>query len=338
MVHSMHNKPSYKKFSRFFPVFLTCSAILLSCSKSEVKVYHIGVLCGLDFFNTAIDGFKDKMSELGYLEGKNIFYDIQKPDGETNGYQNIAKRFIKNKVDLIFVFPTEASIEIKKLTQNTKIPVVFAIAFTENTGLINTIREPGGNITGVRWDGPDIAVQRLEILRCLVPGAKHIWVPYLKNYPIVRCQIEALQKECDKENLQLTEITAENADNLAKVLQEKIASQPLPDALLVISEPLCVIPDAFETAARFASKHNIPFGGVYMSVNGYESVFGLTPLNKPQGKQAAFLADKILRGTPAGTIPVVTTESHLIINYRVAKKIGLTINDGLLGRADEIIR
>jgi putative ABC transport system substrate-binding protein len=301
------------------------------------KVFRVGVLSGLSFFATTFDGFKDKMTELGYIEGKNIIYDVQKSEVDLAVYRQILKKFVADKVDLIFVFPTEASIEAKAAVQGTNIPVVFTNAFTDDTGLVDSVRHPGGNITGVRWVGPDLALQRLEIMHELVPSLKQLWVPYFKDYPIVKSQIAALRLAVAKTGITMTEIPATTATELTASLNTH-AKSGLPDAILVISEPLLVIPDAFVAAARFAAQHAIPLGGAYMLVGDYESLFGVTPQSVPQGKQAALLADKILRGTPAGTIPVVSAEGYFQMSFRAANKLGLPVPEGLLNRANEIIR
>ncbi len=312
--------------------------LLSSCGKKAQKVYRVGVLSGLNYLADITDGFKEGMTELGYVEGKNIFYDVQKTDVDMNAYKRILKKFIADKVDLIFVFPTEASIEAKTATQGTDIPVVFANVFTEGTGLVNSVRKPGGNITGVRWAGPDMVILGFEIMRQLVPKAKHIWLPYLKGYPIVKSQMEALRSVFASEGLVMTEIPAENATVLDAALTKQAQLTGPPDAIMNLAEPLCVTPDAFKVLAKFADEHKIPLGGAFMSFGGYESVYGLKPQNVPQGKQAAYLADKILKGTPAGTIPVISAENYLTINYRAAQKLGLHVPEGLLSRADEIIR
>ncbi len=311
--------------------------LLSSGSKQSKKVYRVGVLAGLNFLADITDGFKEKMTELGYVEGRDIVYDVQETDVDMNAYNRTLKQFIADKVDLIFVFPTEASIEAKAATQGTDIPVVFANVFTEGTGLVNSVREPGENITGVRWVGPDIALQGFEIMRELVPNARQMWVPYLKNYPIVNSQLEALRSVFKAAGLIMIEIPAENATELETAIKEQTQLTGPPDAILTVAEPLCVTPDTFVVLAKFADEHKIPLGGAPMSAGGYESVYGLKPQNIPQGKQAAFLADKILKGIPAGTIPVISAENYLTINYRAAKKLGLDVPEGLLNRADEII-
>ena len=303
------------------------------------KVYKVGVLSGLSFVADITDGFKERMAELGYKEGVDISYDVQKTDFDMAQYKKILRGFVDNQVDLILVFPTEASQEAKSATNGTDIPVVFTNVFTEDTGLVNSIREPGGNITGVRWGGPDLALQRFEVMREIVPNAKRMLIAYQKGYPIVKSQLEALRPAASKVGVTLVEIPAANAAELKAELNKQAKSiNKSTDAILIIAEPLGVTPDAFVVLSKFAVDHGIPVGGAYMSLQGYESVFGLTPRGAPQGRQAAALADKIFRGTAAGTIPVVTAENYFQLNYKAAQKLGIKLSEGLLGRANEVLR
>jgi putative ABC transport system substrate-binding protein len=299
--------------------------------------YRIGVLSGLSYFNETIDGFKSKMAELGYIEGGNISYDIQETDFDMDKYKSILKKFVDDKVDLIFTFPTEASQEGKNAIQGTNIPLVFCHAYTEDTGLIDSVRHPGNNLTGVRWVGPDIALQHLEIMSELVPKAKRMWVPYQKNYPIVKSQLEALRPAAEKAGIDLVELPASDVKELSAVMAEK-SKAGIPEAVIIIPEPLAVTPDAFLLLAKYCHDHNIPFGGTLVSMGGYDTVFGMIPRSIEAGKQAAVLADKVLRGTSAGTIPVVSAESYFQFSYKEAKRLGLTIPESLLNKADEIIR
>jgi putative ABC transport system substrate-binding protein len=320
--------------------FVVISLLLSGCGGAQKpKVYRVGVLSGLDFFANTADGFKAKMTELGYVEGKNIVYDIQKTNFDMATYKSILQRFVADKVDLIFVFPTEASQEAKAVTQGTNIPVLFANANIEDTGLVNSVREPGGNITGVRFPGPDLAVKRFEILRELAPQAKRMLIPYQRGYPIVASQLATLRPAATAAGVTLIELPADNAAELEAALLARAKSADIGlDAILCIPEPLTVTPDSFAILAKFAAEHKVPIGGASMSAGGYGSVFGATPDNVAVGKQAAPLADKIFKGIPAGTIPVVSAESYLQINYKVAQELGLKVPEGLLSQAVEIIR
>ncbi len=309
------------------------------CAEKKQEVYHVGILSGLDFFANTADGFKEKMTELGYIEGSNIIYDLQETNFDIALYKSILNKFVADKVDLIFVFPTEATQEAKAATKGTGIPVIFANAFIEDTDIVDSVRQPGGNITGVRWAGPDIAVQHFEIMRELVPSATRMFIPYQKGYPIVKSQLEALRLAFAAEGLTMIELPASNAAELEAEFNMKAESaNGKTDAILMMAEPLCVNHDVFEVIGKFADERNIPVGGTLMSIGGHESVFGLIPQDIPQGRQAAYLADKVLKGTKAGTIPVVTAECFLQINFKAAKKLGITVPEGILSRADEIIR
>ena len=76
----------------------------------------------------------------------------------------------------------------------------------------------------------------------------------------------------------------------------------------------------------------------HLEIEGYGSLFGVHIHNFNTGKQTAPLADKIFKGIQAGTIPVVSAEPYFQFNYKVAQELGLNVSEGLLARADEIIR
>jgi len=322
-------------------LLILASLSLSGCSSAAPRVYRVGVLEGLSAFSPALDGFKAKMTELGYVEGKNIIYDVQSTEVDITAYKSITKKFVDDKVDLIFVFPTEAAMEAKSATQGTNIPVVFTLAFTDVSGvnLINSIREPGGNITGVRFPSVDIASKRLQILLEMAPTAKRIFVPYLKDYPNVPGQLDAIRPQAESAGVELIEFAASSPADLQAEMDKRAASPDIGiDAILMIAEPLAITPPFYSVLGKFSYEHAIPIGGALMSTDGYESIFGLLPDANVTGGQSAVLSDKIFKGSPAGTIPVVTAESSFRINYKAALKLGVTIPEGLLKQADEVIQ
>lgn len=232
--------------------------------------------------------------------------------------------------------------EAKVATQGTNIPVVFAMSFTDVTGvdLINSIREPGGNITGVRFPSADIASKRLEILLELAPNAKRVFVPYLKDYPNVPSQLDVIRPQAASQGVELIEFAATSPQDLQAELDGFIAADGVGiDAILMIAEPLGITLPFYTVIGKFAYDHQIPIGGALMTVGGeYGSIFGLLPDAKSAGEQAALLADKVFRGTVAGTIPVITSESYFQIDYKAAQALGVLVPEGLLRQANEVIR
>jgi len=313
--------------------------VIQRAEEKPPTVYKVGILSGLDYIIKAADGFKAGMAELGYLEGQNIIYDLQSTDFDMAEYKRILNKFVADQVDLIFVFPTEASQEAKIATQETGIPVVFTVANIEGTGLVESVAQPGGNITGVRYPGPDIALQRFEIMRELAPEAKIYWIPYQRGYPIVASQLEVLYQEAEEAGITLIEAPADNAAEVQALLDEQAKLADIGfDAILALAEPLYVTPDAFLVMCEFSAEHKIPNAGALIEVEGCASLFGVHTVDFDMGKLAAPLADKILRGIPVGTIPVVSGEPYFQLNYKLAQELGITVHEGLLERADEIIR
>jgi putative ABC transport system substrate-binding protein len=317
-------------------------AVLLSgCGSlgaSTPKVYKVGILSGLEFFAVSIDGFKAKMAELGYVEGENIIYDVQRTNFDPALEQAALTKFKADNVDLIFTFPTEASIVAKAATEGTNIPVVFSNASLDGNNLVNSVREPGGNITGVQFPTSDNGVKRFEILLELVPDAKNVWVAYLRDYPTIPALMELLHPAAERAGVTLMEDPAMSAAEVEAALQARADAGETIDAILIAPEPLTASPEVFGVIAKFAAERGIPIGGALLTTDDYGSLFGYTPDSYKVGEQAALLSDKIFKGTPAGTIPVVSADSYLWLNYSMAEELGLPVSEGLLNQATQILR
>jgi putative tryptophan/tyrosine transport system substrate-binding protein len=323
-------------------IFILLMAIVISaCSpQPESKTYRVGVLSGLEFVSAdIIQGFKEGMTELGYVEGENVVYDIQRTDFDMDAYKSILQQFVDDGVDVILTFPTEATMEAKTATEGTDIPVVFTFALIDGLGIVDSIREPGGNITGVRYPGPDVALRRFEVLRELVPGAKRILMPYQRGYPIVQPQLDILYPAAEAAGVTLIEAPADNGAELESIFQEYAASgDDGIDAILLLVEPLVVSPDGYAAVAAFAAEHQIPFGGAYVAEGDYRAVFGVNADLIASGKQAAPLIDKIFQGIDPGTIPVASAETYFELDYKMAQELGLEVPEGLLVLADKVYR
>ncbi len=325
-----------KRLALSFTLLLAIMLVLTNCGKE--KVYKVGILSGLEFLGPLTDGFKAEMTELGYVEGENITYDVQVTDFNIEMYQTVLQQFVEDEVDLILVYPTEATIEAKAITAGTDIPVVFDFAQIEGLGIVDSLREPGGNITGVRYPGPDIVLTRFEILRELAPDATEILAPYQRGYPIVEPQLEVLLPAAEEAGVNIIQIPADNAAELDALLQEHATTGDM-DAILMIVEPLAVTADGYAVLSEFSEEYQLPMGGAWLTTEGFGSLFQVSANLPAAGAQAAPIADKILQGVQeAGSIPVVSMETDFILDLQQAEEMGLEVPDDLLIAADEILR
>jgi putative ABC transport system substrate-binding protein len=319
----------------FLGTFLLC--MVLSGCVQKPKVYQVGILTCLDYFAPILDGFKEGMTKLGYVENKNILYDIKKlPEEGEAEIQQIIEKFIADKVDLIVVAPTVTALKTKAVTMKSGIPVVFAAAFTEGNDLVESIRQPGGNITGVRWpSSAEIAIKTLEVLHQMMPHVKRVWVGIQKDYTTKQFQIDPLRSAAESSGIAIVEVPFRNVKDIRTDLDTRDKSGDIGlDAFFLMGAPLASLGEGFAIITGFALRHKIPIIGPSSDI----TILSLKPEAYKSGKQSAYLADKILKGAPAGTIPVLTLENTLIINYRAIQKMGWHINENIPSQADEIIR
>jgi putative ABC transport system substrate-binding protein len=321
-------------------IVLIVGGLLLRARDSEQpQVYRVGIIKGGSFAVIA-DGFTAGMAELGYVEGENIVYDAPDAGDDLSGAQSIAEQFVADKVDLIFTAgSTPGALAAKAATQGTDIPVVFAYATTEETGLIESVREPGGNITGVRYPGHEMMVKRLEILLEIAPEVERVWIGYDINNPNTAAALETLHSAAPSLGLTLVEAPATTLEELDADLAARAAADDIGlDAIILMPDGFNHTPDGLGMLTQFAAEHKVPLGGSMLYTVEMGAVFGNANDLVKVGEQAAPLADKVLKGTPAGTVPVLTPEQDLWINYKVVQELGLTVPEGLLSMATEIIR
>ncbi len=306
-------------------------------STASAKVYKVGILDGLDaFFGVTVTGFKHKMTALGYVEGKNITYDVQKPK-ELTGNQAIFKKFVQDKDDLIVAFPTEPSLEAEQATKDTNIPIISLNSSIEGTSLIESVQHPGHNLTGVRFPGPENSVKRLEILHQLAPAATRVLVPYLKGYPNVPAQLTAMQASAKTLGQTLTVVPLAPAD-VAAYVAGLSATNPGFDAIVGAAEPFTVTPALNGALFTFADQHKLPILGGSISTDSSGPIVSVAPSGSEVGSLGATLAAKIFKGSSVGKLPVLTPTSYLQVNLKVAQRLGITPDPGLLSTATVIVK
>lgn len=324
-------------------VWMVVVALLFSgCSSAQApKTYRVGIL-GFAPFAQIAEGFKAQMTELGYEEGKNITYDVQfwnaAVDSLDAGTQMVQK-FVSDGADLVVSFPTEQTVLANAATEGTTVPLVFVFAGLEGNDLVESVREPGGNITGVRYPGPETTGKRLELLTEFVPTAKRIGLFYQVGYPTTEPALAVVRPLATRLGVTLVEIPVNTLDEMKADLEARAKlSDPGVDAFLQMADGLTHSPDGSAMVMTFAKEHGLPYGGGHYYQVDQGALFAYSPYDFEMGQLAAPIVNKIFKGTPAGTIPLSTPENHLLINYKVAQELGLTLSEGLLAQADTVIR
>jgi putative ABC transport system substrate-binding protein len=336
----MQNKKNLQKLWTMFVYFIVIAALISGCGAQKPKVYRVGMISYGDAFTAVGDGIKEKMTELGYIEGQNLVYEIRIAGATADEAEELrlAKELVDAKVDVIVAFPSPSVVGAIGATNGTDIPVIFVYYPIEGNALIKSVREPGGNLTGVRYPGPELMIRRIQLLHTIAPQVKRVWIGYNTAGPNTTVALDALRPAAEQAGITLVEVPATKMEELAADLAVRDASDDIGiDAIFLMPDSFNTSTDGFAVLSKFATEHNLPLVGSLTSMVD-SALFINTIDNKTLGELAAPVIDKVLHGTQAGTLPVITPDQILIINYKVAQQLGLTVPESLLKQATKIIR
>ncbi len=297
------------------------------------KVYRIGSLLATDQFIPAFNGFKKKMAELGYVEGRNITYEFHNANGERDALKAMAEKLVRDKHDVIVTSSTTATAPIARASAGTNVPVVFLSAGNP-LEFIKSYASSGNNITGISSSSLDLIDKRMELLKELTPGIKRVialQVPSGTNYEEVR---RLTLKAAKKLGLALVEVEPSGYEELKSKISGFV-TRKLGDAVFLPPDAAVIV--VVEEIAQQAIKERLPVVGPNIEnvkrgvLAAYSSdYFAL-------GQQGAVLVDKILKGARPTDLPIEQPyKLKLALNLKTAKAIGLKIPREILLRANEV--
>ena len=180
----MSTKNNSQKIWKLLTWAILLTLLVSGCGGSaKSRTYRVGLLSGADSFDGVFDGFKAQMTELGYVEGENISYDYQASGGDEEKMSQIAQQFVTNKVDLILTTSTGAAKAAQTATAGTDIPVIFTVIQDPvGVGLVESLRNPGANMTGVSRPPVEYLGKRVEFLKQMAPDVATLWIIYDPDY------------------------------------------------------------------------------------------------------------------------------------------------------------
>lgn len=310
-------------------------AVLLfsySCDLKKEKTYVVGIINPSSGLADVVKGFKEGMEARGYVEGKNTTYLYDGPLQDINKVEPAVTDMLSKNADLIYSLTTPASRKLKKAITNTDTPGIFAPVFDPvNAGIVDSLARPGGQMTGVMVRGS--TAKALEWLLAIAPDVKRIFIPFHITDKAACLTVEDLTETADKLGIKLITEDVTTTEELETALAGIPADT---DAVwLTCSHLLFSNVDKIVKAAEdrkipvASSTHSRKRSGILVAY-GEDDVL--------LGKQAARLADKILKGKSPGMVPVETAEYILVVNLETAAKLGITIPDTVLKQADIIVR
>ena len=323
-------------------IFLAlCSLLLAPCCAVEAqqtgKIFRIGFLDPSTASGSAVlvDTFRQELSNLGWIEGKNISVDYRFADVKRERLPELAADLVRLKVDLIVVTGMQSALEAKKATTTT--PIVIASAPDPvGLGLVASLARPGGNVTGLSSLNPELNTKRLEILKDAVPKLTRVgllWTPGGGGGDI---QLKELRSAAQALKLKLEEIKTqpdpkglESAFQAAKQMRVDAIMTSAGRRLFAERKRIVELARKSRLPAIYIQKEFVDEGGLMSYGADYADLF----------RRAAVYVDKILKGAKPAELPVQqATKFEFVINLKAAKQIGITIPVRVLERANKVIK
>jgi len=318
----------------FSALLIALSFLLASCT-TEKETYHrfiIGLITNNRNGIQNIQGFQEKMAELGYRAGENVDYIYNGAPVKQSDLDASINKMLKANVDLIFTAGTPTGIAAHKATIGKKVPVIFGvIADPVASGVITNLAHPGSNMTGVKLG--DTQARRLSFLTEIDPGIKQVLIPYNSNDAASTSAIKQVKEAAERIGVSIIEEYAHNDKEVFSLLGSIPGNV---DAVFLV--PGTTVNIHLKKILEVTRARKIPVSGPSFTQVEEGALMSYGFDHSKAGSQAARMADQVLRGTDPGDLPVETVESFLAINLKAAQIIGIQVPYSILQQAAIIIR
>jgi len=280
-----------------------------------------------------IEPFREGLRELGYVEGRNVLIDFRWAEGKYERFPSLIEELIAAKVDVLVTAGTPATLALKKAT--TTVPIVMvAVGDPVGTGIVQSLRQPGGNVTGLTSISPELDGKRLELLREVIPGISYVAVLWNSASPLQfvgERRTAAAAKALGMKVLSVGAWTEDGIENSFATIRNEG-----PQALVVLADRLFL--HHRKRIMAFAAEHRLPGVFAYRELVEEGGLMSFGPSYAGMHKRAAYFVDKILKGASPRELPIEQPMAfELVINMKAAKMLGLTVPNAVLVRATKLL-
>ena len=305
-------------------------------ARAQQAVPVIGFLSGSSrkaVFNQ-ITAFQDGLRETDFVDGRNVRIEYRWAEQQYDRLPALANELVALPVAVIAATGGTASVLAAKAATST-IPIVFVTGGDPvQQGIVASLNQPGGNITGVSWLGNMLQSKQFETLHELVPNAALFAALVNPDNPNFETDVRSLQSAANALGQKLLVLKARNENDIgagfATIAQQKV------DGLVVIGDPFLI--SQREQLVALAARHALP--AIY-SLREYVVAGGLMSYGASLSaayRQNGVYVGRVLKGDKPANLPVQqSTKVELILNLKTAKALNLSVPLSLLGRADEVI-
>jgi putative tryptophan/tyrosine transport system substrate-binding protein len=274
------------------------------------------------------------LNQAGFVEGRNVAIEYRWADGGYDRLPALAAALVRRQVAVILVSGGQAPLKAAAAA-TAAIPIVFTVAVDPVAeGYVKSLNRPGGNLTGVSFLAQEIAAKRFELLRELVPKITKMSLLVNPVGPSSEAEQRAVEAAARDVGQPVLVLKASSAGDIETAFTTFVESGA--DAMLVTTDPLFLRQRG--QIVELAARHAIPAGFFEREFVVAGGLMSYSASLREAYRQAGLYVGRILAGAKPDDLPIVRpTKIEFVLNLKTAKTLGLTVPDGLLALADDVI-
>ncbi len=280
-----------------------------------------------------LDGLRQGLRDLGYVEGQNLSVEYRWAEGKGERLDSLAQELFASKIEVLVVMTGPAVLAAKR--QSKTVPIVMAVSGDPvGTGVVTNLARPEGNVTGFSLMSADLAGLRLGVLKEAIPTAKRVAVLYNPAEPPTVREMRETEAAAQTLGVTLQPVEARSTDALDQAFAS--AAQEHADALITFAHGFAFLHR--RRIADLAVQNRLPAMYGWREFADIGGLMAYGPNVTATLRRAATYVDRIIKGAKPAALPVEQpTKFELVINLKTAKALDLKIPSSLMLRADEVI-
>lgn len=299
---------------------------------------HIGVIVFGAPFMAAARGFEDGLAEFGLdAAAGTVVLDVHDVGGQTARIVPLVDALTTRRYDLLLTVTTPVALAVRRRLAGSGPPMIFtAVSDPVDSGIVGSLRHPGGRVTGISHLSFALLPKRLELFAAAFPARKRVAVIYNPDEPFLENHVQRFLLEAAFAfGIRLVELHARSVADMTavcgKLRRERV------DGIFMVPDPLPVA--CFDDLLSASRRERLPLMVIDNMLLDRGGVLGYSPDFYHVGRQAAAVAADILNGAAAGDIPVQNPRVvKLVFSQREADALGLEVDPAFYLRIDEIRR